>query len=280
MRIFESVNKFASIISENSNLFFESFPIESEATEAIHSGMVMLTSDSKLNNDNASVVTAATLGFAAHSSWLNSIIMTTAGHIDSGFSEIRRAIEFTCYAAKIKDSDARAYDWIKQRSDPAAMRRFSGQFQIPTAYTSDKYRFLRPLLTTYDIANYYGSHGNFETMLGKIHTEQGLKFSYVANQEIVYEVAPYIILSGYRIYQAFGIILEKITERPVNYSNTNKYIEGSVRKLRYDLADFKYIGRIPDPVKRNIAFDDGRNDDVLFYEMLERDKQRKSKNTN
>ncbi|MFD1776995.1 hypothetical protein [Paenibacillus rhizophilus] len=277
MRIFESLDRFASLISENFNSFMKDFPLESQAAEAVHQGMYSLTNDSEYINESISTGVTATLVFGAHSSWINAFNMTVSGHIDTGFSELRRAVEFTCYAAKIKGSDKRAEDWMKQRSDPQAMRRFSGQFRIPTAYTNEKFKYLRPLLVTYDMANYYGAHGNLETMAGKIHTTDGLRFSYQADREIIYLVAPSCILSGYRILQSLDAILDNLVIRPQNFKSTKEYIEKSIRELRLDLANYRYQGRIPEDIRRFICMDDDTETNKMFDEMIEKERLRMEK---
>lgn len=279
MRIFESLDHFATLIPQNANSYRQSYPLESKAAEAVHQGIFSLINDSKFLNENISTMTTATLAFGAHSSWINAVNMTMAGHIDAGFSEIRRAIEFTCYASKVKNSDARAMDWIKQKNDPDAMKRFSGKFQIPTAYTNNKYRHLHALLVTYHLANYHGAHGNFESMLGKIQTTEGHKFSYQANQEMIIIVSPYIVLNGYRILQAFNIILSDLIEPPQNFNATMEYVDRSIRELRIELAEIRYEGNIPDIIRKGILMDDSKEDDKAFKEMIEKEQLRRNKNS-
>lgn len=276
-KIYESLQRFSSTIPENFANYMKHFPVNSQAAESIHQGLHTLVNESILKVDGLSIGVVATLGFGAHSSWINAFNMTLAGHVETGFSEIRRAIEFVCYAAKIKGSDERANSWMKQRSDPEAMKKFSGQFQIPSAYVNLKFEHLRPLLLTYDMANYYGAHGNLETMAGKIHSSPNPRFSYQSDKEIVIIVAPHMILTGYRILQSLIFIYEDITVKPASLKILMSYIEESIKKLRFDAASHHYNGEIPDHVRRFIQVDDQTDINEQFDKMILKDKQRKQK---
>ncbi|WP_375103756.1 hypothetical protein ACDZ28_32610 [Paenibacillus sp. RS8] len=279
MEIFKSLQHFASLIPENLKEYKECFPKESNAAEAIHLAISILLNDSIFNSEDDSQITVGMLGFGVHSSWISSLNMVMAGHIDTGYSEIRRAIEFTCYAAKIINSKERASYWLKQRNDPEARSKFSGQFQIPNSYKNDNYKFLRALLMTYDTANYYGAHANLETMIGKIEVAEGsIKFRYQADKEIIYLAAPSFIMSGYRMLQALIIIFGDKVILPPNFKETMSYVQESIRELRLDLANSYYEGKIPDTVKKLILLDNDSETDKMFEEMIEKERLRKESN--
>ncbi|OXS53991.1 hypothetical protein B1A99_27535 [Cohnella sp. CIP 111063] len=280
MDIFESLRTFSMIIPKNTSAFMDAFPKESQAAEAVHQGIATLIyKHAQVDLEDTGYSTAVTLAFGAHSAWISSFNMTVAGYIDTGWSEIRRAVEFTCYASKVVNSEKRAINWIKQRTDPDARRSFSGECQIPTAYTSDKYKFLRELLVTYDMANYYGAHGNLETMAGKYRhvKDNELIFSYQADKDIIFVAAAMMILNGYRILQSFRLILEKKLAEPKKMDELLKYIDRTIIDLRMELAKENYSNSVPQHIVRHIYTDDKEETNRMFYELLEREKKRKQR---
>lgn len=78
------------------------------------------------------------MGFGAHSAWIMSYILTSSGHLDSGWADIRRAIEFTCYATKVIDSKERALAWRQQKDDKEARALLSRTCSIPSGYVYQK----------------------------------------------------------------------------------------------------------------------------------------------
>ena len=227
--------------------------------------------------DDIGFSTAVTLAFGAHSAWINAFNMTVAGYIDTGWSEVRRAGEFTCYASKVVNFQKRAQAWIKQRTDENARKLFSGTCQIPMAYTSDKYKFLRELLVAYDMANYYGAHGNLETLAGKYHYAEanGPMFSYQADREVVISVAGMMILNGYRILQSFRVILNDKLSKKDELDKLLKYVGKTIIEFRLDLAKVEYNNSIPDQITKYIIQDNRDETDKLFSELIEREKARK-----
>jgi hypothetical protein len=280
MKNFENIQVFAELIPEHIKSYMNAFPKESQAAESVHQGIATLVFNHLIIDlDDVGYSTAATLSFGAHAAWINSFNMSVAGYIDTGWSEIRRAVEFICYASKVIDSKERAIAWVKQRTDKDARRTFSRTCQIPTAYTSNKYEYLRELLVTYDIANYYGAHANLETLGGKYRytDEQGLLFSYQADKELVCRVAPMMILNGYRILQALRVIFDKKLRDPKEFDELMKYIDKTIIDLRIELANNAYNNSIPDHIIQYIVKDNRDETNKMFEELLDREKARKEK---
>lgn len=257
------------------------FPFESQAVESVHQGITTLLFDQLvIDQSDIGFSTAVTLSFGAHAAWINSFIMTVAGHIDSGWTDIRRAIEFTCYASKVINSKERAEAWMQQRTDSDARKIFSRCCRIPHAYTSTKYSYLRDLIVNYDIANYYGAHANLETLIGKYHNrndsnKETLNFTYQANKDLVYHVAPIMILNGYRILQALRIIFHNKLQDKVSYDRLMKYIDKSIIDLRIDLAKSNFNNKLPSHIAQYIYQDKKEETDKMFEEMLERENIKK-----
>jgi hypothetical protein len=280
LKNFENLQVFAQLIPEHVKSYMDAFPMESQVVESVHQGIATLVFNHLvIDLEDIGFSTAATLAFGAHAAWINSFNLTVAGYIDSGWSEIRRAIEFTCYASKVIDSTDRAQAWIKQRTDKDARRTFSGSCQIPNAYTSEKYSFLRELLITYDIANYYGAHANLETLAGKYQytDEGGPLFAYQANKELVCEVAPMMILNGYRILQALRKIFEGRLREQLNFDVLMKYVDKTIIDLRVELAKVHFNNSVPNHIIQFIYQDNKDETNKMFEELLEREKSRKSK---
>lgn len=75
-------------------------PVLATAAEAVHQGFqVYLSEDVKANKQRFAL--AGAMGIAAHASWTDGIVLCAWGSGDTGFSALRRAIEFSCYAAKV-----------------------------------------------------------------------------------------------------------------------------------------------------------------------------------
>lgn len=282
MKNFENLQEFADLIPQNVKAYMEAFVINSQTAEAVHQAIATLIyKHAKVDPDDTSAEIATALAFSAHSAWINAFNMSVAGYIDSGWSEIRRAVEFTCYAAKVINSEQRAKAWIKQRTDNDARKLFSGSCQIPEAYKSDKYKYLRELLITYDIANYYGAHGNFETMIGKLRSleENTLCFSYQANKNIIEMVAGMMILNGYRILQALRIILDNKLSEKSDFDKLLEYVSKTIINFRVDMAKEKYNHSIPSNIISYIFQDSKAETERMFNEMLERENERKKCNS-
>lgn len=278
MKNFENIQLFSDLIPEHVKSYMAAFPKDSQAAEAVHQGIATLLFHHLIVDlDDIGFSTAVTLGFGAHSAWINSFIMSVSGQVDSGWSEIRRAVEFTCYASKVIDSEERAMAWIKQRTDNDFRRKFSGTCQIPSSYVSNKYSYLRELLITYDIANYYGAHGNLETFAGKyrLTDENGPLFSYQADKEIVCTVAPMMILNGYRILHALRKVFNQKIREPKKFDELLNYIDKTIIDLRIDLANAEYKTSIPSHIIQFIYQDNKEETNRMFFELIERDKERK-----
>jgi len=280
MKPFENLQSFASLITQNVAAYMDAFPIESQTAESIHQGIATLIyKHVRIDLEDIGFSTAVTLAFGAHSAWINAFNMTVAGYVDSGWSEIRRAIEFTCYASKVVNSEKRAKAWIRQRTDIESRKTFSGSCHIPMAYVDDKYSYLRELLVTYDMANYYGAHGNLETFAGKYRHNQDneLLFSYQADKSIICLNAGGMILNGYRILQAFKRILNSKLTEVKEFDTLMHYIDNTIINLRIQLAKDNYNGVVPKHIVQFILHDSKEETNRMFNEMIEREKNRKKK---
>lgn len=202
--------------------------------------------------------------------------MTGAGYTDSGLMIMRRAIEFACYAAKASRSKQRAVDWMDQRTDVKARARFAASCSIPLSYTSDQYRYLRPLIVAWDLANYYGAHGNFESLTSKCsETREGHVVSaYQAPKEEVPRSTGYIILLGYRLLLAFRQTLSTHLLKVDKFSELLRFTSHAVRQARLTLAREEYLGNVPSHVLTSISLDDQDEVDCMFNELVGRETER------
>lgn len=276
---FESLSEFAAIIPENLKGFSTAFPKIVVAAEAVHQGFQsLLNQHVRLDPSNIPLGTAIMMGFGAHSAWINAYVLSASGHVDSGWADMRRAIEFGCYAAKVVRSKKRAEDWMNQRTDRKARIRFASSCAIPLCYKSQDYRSLRPLLVAYESANYYGAHGNFESLVHKYFgTKDGtMLLSYQANREAIPRVTGLIILLGYRLLQVSKDILTPSIEEKSKLDSVMDFVCHTIREARLNLAEHDYQGFIPDHVLETIYKDEQEEIDRLFDELIEKESERKA----
>lgn len=256
--------------------FSKAYPEISCAAEAVHQLIdAMLFKSFCLDPDDIAMGTAMLMAFGAHAGWIQGYILTSSGHSESGLANVRRSVEFTCYAAKVVNNKKRALDWMHHRKDKEARKRFIRECSIPFAYVNDKYSYLRPLLVLYDQSNYYGAHGNFETLIRKYWEtkDYDILFSYQDRKETVPMATGLIVLIGYRILQSLEVSLRPSLDR-VKLVDLFDYVSQAVRDARLRLAQEEYDGHIPENVLRVIHTDDNSEIDLLFEEYLTREKFR------
>ena len=116
---------FAATINQNFTEMMKHLAKLSAGAEAVHGGFQSLLTQ-EVAPKGIPMATAHTMGWAAHSAWIDGFVLTGAGHLDTGFAAVRRAIEFTCYAAKVAKSKQRAQDWVNFATDPDARPVFRG----------------------------------------------------------------------------------------------------------------------------------------------------------
>jgi hypothetical protein len=221
-----------------------------------------------------------TMAFGAKSSWELAFIFSAAGHLPSGFSEVRRSIEFACFAAKVAQSKKRALDWINQGDDLEARKRFALSSAIPRCYESPKYRYLRQLMVMHDKANYFGAHGNLDTLALRFQaTEKGFVFSYQTAVEERSQFSSALVLTGFRLLQAFNEILKPFLLHVQKFEPMMKYASQELREVRLGMAEAFNEGSIPPNIYKTICLDDQTEVDTMFEEMIESDRQRQGKSS-
>lgn len=268
-----SLTNFAESILKNFKSFKNYFIQLHKASEGINQAFDTLLS-MEINEDREKILleTLNNMLFGSHVAWINSYIFTVAGYKSSGLVELRRAIEFCCYAAKVGNSKKRAKLWIDQGTNEEARKNFKYKFSIPDAYKKKKYSFLRSLIIIHNEANYYGAHGNFESVIYNYSkSEKGEKiFHYQMNKKYIPNSAGEIILTGFRILQAYNYIFEK--DNYIKETNTiNKvleYVEEQVQEARIKLANREYKGFIPNEILKNIKQDKKEAVNKIFTELF------------
>jgi len=277
---FDSLSVFASVIPDNLKSFSKKYPKLAEAAEAIHQGFnSLLYKFVQMDTDDIPKSTAIMMGFGAHSAWILAYTLTASGYIDSGLADTRKAIEFTCYASKVVNSEERALAWMKQRTDEKARELFSRTCSIPLCYATEKYSLLRPLIVAYEYTNYYGAHGNFKTMVRKYHGKEdnSMLFSFMADIEFVPMASSYIVLLGYIMLKVLRNILTPCVKNVDKLDYVMKYIKEKIREARLGMAYEEYKCSIPPHVLKTILTE--KNDEVekMFAELIEREKERREK---
>lgn len=268
---FMTLNKFAEDMQTNFKAFNEAFPKLYNGAEVINQGLEMLLSEIDKNEDRFLVNFLSKMLFGTHLAWMNSYVLTSAGYKTTGLVEVRRAIEFCCYAAKIRDNKKRANLWADQRINKSAQREFSLQCSIPECYKAEKYKFLWPLILIHEEASYYGAHGNFESIIYNYTESHGKTiFHYQMNKEYVPNSVGAIIIIGLRLLQAYNYIFQKDTyfKKYSKFNDVLEFIENEVEKARIQLAYREYNGTIPKRIIKNIKTDNKEEVNKLFLEMI------------
>lgn len=254
------------------------YPKLAEAAEAINQAMTsLLTEDVIVNVDDSRQYSAYLMAFGSHSCWITSYIMASSGHLDSGWSEIRRAIEFVCYASKVAGDKRRALAWIKQRTDIRSRKSFIASCSIPLNYTDEKYKFLRQLIIAYDIASYFGSHANLETLGHKYHGVEKDKIKLTYQSDIEYSAldAGFIVLLGFRLLVAFRKILKPSLVNKKTIESVGEYVRMALISSRLDFASRKYGKEIPYNIVR-FVYDDNQDEiNEMFNKLIDDEVERK-----
>lgn len=274
-----SLSKIASLIPSHFDDFTGEYPKLTSSAEAVYQSFDSLLQQ-HVELDASDVPTGAVviMGFGTKSSWVEAYILAAAGHLSSSLADLRRAIEFSCYAMKVSTSKKRALNWIQQGSDLESRKRFARECSIPLCYEGEKYRALRELIVQYETANYYGAHGNMQTLIQRLKTnEQGLEFSYQVPKEERRGHALATILTGYRILQVFKDVLTPHMKESKNFEKLMEYVSQQIRDARLAMAEIEFGGNVPDHVYRTVTLDSNPSMDLEFKKILAEARERKPK---
>ena len=274
-----SLSMLASMIPENYKRFSEAFPILSASAEAVYQGFEgLFTQFLHLDREDISRRAILTMGFGAQSSWVESYILSSAGHLSSSLADLRRAIEFSCYATKASTKHKRAVDWMNQAKDKEARKRFASSCSIPLCYEGEQYRSLRPLIVMYELANYYGAHGNLQTLVERVNEDSdGIEFSFQASDEITRRNSFGVLLTGHRILHVFTDIFRPLIKELTKFEQIISYADQQVRDTKLGMASIDYKGTIPDEIYRAIWTDENPSIDLEFQQIIDDAKERKGK---
>jgi hypothetical protein len=274
----DPLSSFAQLIPKNFAAITEEYPKLSQAAEAINQAMTsLLMEDVSIDEEDSKQYSAYLMLFGSHSSWITSYLMSVSGHLDTSWSEIRRSIEFVCYAAKVAGDKRRAMAWIKQRTEISFRKTFISSCSIPLNYTDDKYKYLRQLIIAYDTASYYGSHANLETLGHKYQRMDNgnVKLSYQADFEHSALDAGFIVLLGYRLLEAYRIILNPSLINKNKIDSVAEFVKSSLRTSRLDFASRRFGKQIPYDVMRFVFEDKQEYIDEVFEELIKSEEERK-----
>jgi len=271
-------------LSKNRTKFSDISPNLSAAAESVNqSFQTVLSQHFKPPLDTSWGVVSALLAYGSYSSWLDSYFHAISGQVSSSWVNLRRAIEFICYCAKIYESDERSEYWRRQKDDMEARRKFSGTCSIPTAYKREKYRYLRPLMLSYDKANYYGAHGGFESLLGhyKDSSRNKINFTYPINNDgLILLIYSHSIFAGLNLLVAFDKIMSKYIHKNETYESIMYSVNESVKEAKREYYRMSNSNIIPDKVLESIGKNNTDMINILFNEYIEREEGRKNSDSN
>lgn len=268
----------AHYISQNMDSFREAFPQFASCAETVHQTFyALLNSYIKPHHDKYSEKVAALMAAGAHAGWIQSYVLVSSGHAEAGLANLRRAIEYACYSAKVIGNDKRALAWAHQRRDETARRQFANECSIPLTYDVAKYAHLRPLLVAYATASYMGSHGNISVIALKdtVIDEQSILYSYQDRRDLTVSISGYVILIGYRLLQSFREILVPMLEDAEGLVGLMELLSRNIKEFLISLARIEYGDMVPDHVRRVIIEDDKSEIDRMFAESVNSEKTRK-----
>lgn len=239
----------------------------------------LLFSDISVDRNDDKMFAVTTMAFGALSSWSEAYILAASGHVASSLADIRRAIEFACYAKKTVESkgNRRALDWLSQANNTDALKRFAQSSSIPLCYESDKYADVHDLIVYYDFANYHGAHGNIQALIKQVKVDESLHFRYESPIEETWPFVLNTIWTGYRILRVFYSILHPIIVEAKVAEATIELARKEMRKIRLADLESNYHGDVPPQLYRNVCLEE--NDWVTkeFKRIIGEAKQRKSR---
>jgi hypothetical protein len=210
--------------------------------------------------------------FGTYLSWVQGFVMTAAGLADLGLVAVRRAIEFTCYISKIKNSNERADLWLSRNQDRETRKKFNGVFGIPRSYFEDNYAHLRHLLVWHDLASDFGAHGNFAALVTKTKDSKNSPALVMSFQDDPSKVPLYTgttLLMGFLIMEAILIDLRQLTKDPDEFRKRVETFKEMLRKARIEVAQYEFGGNVSVEILKSINSGDvsGLHS---YYEELKR----------
>ena len=267
---------FAEMMRKNREEWARNLPRCSQAAEALNQSYQSMFDELKLPLHSVTGYSLAMLSFGSFASWIDAHLHSASGQLPSGWGDLRRAIEYTCYCAKIGNSEKRAKYWHDQKNDAEARRRFSLEFSLPLCYTGNKYRYLRRLLVAHDWANYYGAHGGFEALVGsyKEFTESQVQFTHPANKiDLILCITTYIVFLGLEMLFALKTALSAFLEGDA-FPETLRFAEETVRQAKKEAYEAQFGLHIPASVLKVIHEGNEQIVDEQFEELVEKEKGR------
>lgn len=269
-----SITDHARLIEANLKALHDYLPKVAQAAESIHQTWdTLLTTYTAYKDPGQCVISAARMAQGAHDSWRMGYISMASGHSESGLTDLRRACEFVCYAAKVINNDKLAEHWADQHEDNEARYLFSSACSIPGQYQAEKFRFLWPLLVAIDFANYFGAHGNMTTISFKVQqTPEGEQaWSSIEAKKNVPRKAVWAVLVGYRCLQALAEILKDGRKDAAGWSKVLGYLATEIKQVRGLVAEVDGV-ELSEEQKRTILTDDRSDTEKAFQRVLEKEK--------
>jgi hypothetical protein len=254
---------------EGANKAFPDTYMAAEALRSLFEQMIekYLSFDARIKWQYASSL----LMFGGFQSWMISYIMSSARFHDISLMSLRRAIEYSCYLAKVHNSDERATMWLDKFESLDLRKKFSNELSIPQSYFTEKYAHLRPLLILYDYTSDFGIHGNFEALVSKFKDDEtGYKrmFSLQNVDDHVAVSLGVILLSGYRMLRSMSYVLKSQIQKSSEFELQANAITSMIRTARLRSANAEYKGNVPKEVLDSINSDDDSYVQETFKEII------------
>jgi hypothetical protein len=246
IKINPSLFKHLEAIKTNSENMFNAFPHLLLSVESVHDmfDQLFVEQFQQLKGDpwEASV---HKMIFGAHSSWLQGVIMTSAGFNETGLMCIRRGIEYVCYSSKVKASNEKNIIWIDRGLDDEKSKLFSSKFSIPSKYFTEKYHRLKSLLVWHDYASTFGAHGNFASLVGKWDSsiKDKVRMSFHDNREgVPISTGVAIRIGSFMIKAFYGDFKEQLRE-PKIFEDKIGSMSDIINKARIEVLNFNKKGK-------------------------------------
>jgi hypothetical protein len=225
----ETLSSYVASLEENFNLLRGRFQQTYLAAEQLYDLFVQLyTERVSAQKDVLWEREAVKMLFGAFSSWVQAFAMTSAGLGELGLTAIRRAIDFTCYTAKIKGSNDRADLWLCRNEDADTRKRFSREW--------------------HEHASDFGVHGNFSTLVTKERNygnPTALVMSFQDDPKNVPIYTGNTLMIGRLIVNAILIDLRELIRDPDQFRKRVGTFNEMLRMSRIEIADYQFNGAVP-----------------------------------
>jgi len=268
MHINTSLYQHIDAIKTNSEALLRNFPELHLAIESVSDLFDQLFVEQFQQNGEPWSSSVHKMIFASHSSWLQGIIMSSAGFNETGLICVRRAIEYVCYSAKINNSNEKNIIWLDRGLNKNSDKLFSSKFSIPTKYFTPKYSSLKALLVWHDFASTFGAHGNFSTIVGKWDsaTRDRLRMSFHDNPEGIPLSTGVAVRIGSFIVKAYYEIFTLYLKDAATFKNNYDVSLDVINKARISVSKFSSHGNIS--LEEVTAINS--NEDPLIEEMYQK----------